>query len=228
MDGDDIFDEALELQWKSMLIRGYTEEQVNQARQRKKDKDDVRILSYIVREHAWETDISCDRVDVHLKLARSLDAVCRRSDAIEILLEATEEDHPFDSRMCIALAKILFRDDQKDLSLLYCQKIIDAYNLKAVDLGNQLGAHISEGDTLKAYYLAGWIKIHDDNHTKAYETWSLGHRAVRSCPVLKKQFRKRECWDQDPALMADWRQQVRNTEQSTEYNTEQNTEYNTE
>lgn len=211
MDGDDIFDEALELQWKSMILRGYTEEQVNHARQRKKDKDDVRMLSYIVRQHAWETDISCSRVDVHLRLARALDAVCRRSDAIEILLEATEEDHPFDSRMCIALAKILFRDDQKDLSLVYCLKIIDAYNLKAEDSGNQFGTHISKDDTIKAYYLAGWIQIHDDNHTKAYEIWSLGHQTIRSCPVLKKQYKKRECWDQDPNRILDWKQQVRNT-----------------
>ena len=212
MDGDEIFDDAVEEQWKTMILHGCTEEQINQARKRKKDKDDVRIFTYMLKQHAWEYDISCDRVDVHLKLARALDAVCSRSDAIEMLQEASEDDHPFDSRICIALAKLLFRDDQKNFSLQICRRIIEKYReISFAQASRELddGGFISQEDVKKAFYLAGWIYIHDDNHTRAYEMWSEGHRAIPSCLVLSRQHNKRECWDQDPSSLNKWRQQVR-------------------
>ena len=83
-----MFDDALELQWETMERAGYSKEQIDLVKQRKKDTENARIYGYMVQQHAWEFDISCDRVDVHLKLARALDAICRRSDAIEILREA--------------------------------------------------------------------------------------------------------------------------------------------
>ena len=209
-----MFDDALEQQWKSMIHAGYSEEQINLAKQRKRDKENVRIYEYMVQQHAWEFDVSCDRVAVHLKLARALDAVCRRCDAIEILKEATEEDHLFDSRLLMALAKLLFRDDQKELSLHYCQCVTTAYLQKQKGKMFELEEHISVEDALKAYYLAGWIQIHDDNHTKAYQIWGEGHHVIPSCPVLKKQNRKRECWDQDPAQLQHWLKQV--TQNSSE------------
>ena len=129
LDGDDLFDEHLEQQWKSMELRGYSKDQIHQAKVRKREKENVRIYGDIVKQHAWETDISCNKTDVHLKYARALDAVDRRSDAIEMLQEATEDDHPFDSRIFMAVAKLLFRDDQKYLSLQFCERIIERYNL---------------------------------------------------------------------------------------------------
>jgi hypothetical protein len=39
MDGDDVFDEALEQQWEHMKLSGYSEEQISQAKQRKKFKE---------------------------------------------------------------------------------------------------------------------------------------------------------------------------------------------
>ena len=216
MDGDDMFDDALEEQWKSMIHAGYSEEQINLAKQRKRDKERVRVYEYMVQQHAWEFDVSCDRTDVLIRLARALDAVCRRCDAIEILKEATEEGHPFDSRLVMALAKLLFRDDQKELSLQCCHRIITAYIQKKDGIILESDNHITETDALKAYYLAGWIQIHDDNHTKAYEIWSEGHRVIPSCPVLEKQNRKRECWDQDPANRHDWLRQVKVSERESE------------
>ena len=213
MDGDEIFDDAIEKQWKSMILHGYTVEQINQARKRKKDKDDVRIYAYMLKQHAWENDISCNRVDVHLKLARALDAVCCRSDAIEMLQEASEDDHPFDSRICIALAKLLFRDDQKSLSLQICDRIIEEYRktqFAQPQRESDNGGYISQEDVKKAFYLAGWIYIHDDYHTRAYEVWSEGHKSIPSCLILSKQHSKRECWDQDPSLLLQqWAQKVR-------------------
>jgi tetratricopeptide (TPR) repeat protein len=203
MDGDILFDEALKKQWASLSASGYSTEQIEQSKIRKKHKDDVWMYTYMVQQHAWESDLSLDRVNVHLKLALALDAICRRTDAIGMLLEAIE-DHPFDSRIVIALAKLFFRDDQKDLSLLYCQQIYNAHELKQLE-----GSFISVDDALNAYYLAGWIKIHDDNHTEAYQIWSEGSKAFPSCPVLLKQQRKRNCWDQEPSHLLEWIEQVR-------------------
>ena len=203
-----MFDDALELQWESMVRAGYSKEQIDLVKQRKKDKENARIYGYMVQQHAWEFDISCDRVDVHLKLARALDAICRRSDAIEILKEAAEEDHLFDSRILMSLAKLLFRDDQKDLSLYYCNSIIKAYLEMQAGHQSEEGVYILVEDALSSYYLSGWIKIHDDNHTDAYKIWSEGHRVIPSCPVLLKQHRKREYWDQDPSHLEEWLLQV--------------------
>lgn len=209
MDGDEMFDYALEQQWKSMAHAGYSKQQIDLARQRKKDKENARIYGYMVQQHAWEFDTSCNRVDVHLKLARALDSICRRSDAIDILKEAAEEDHSFDSRIFMSLAKLLFRDDQKDLSLFYCQSIIDKYLLRQTGREVEENFYISLEDVQSSYYLSGWIKIHDDNHTEAYKIWSEGHRVIPSCPVLQKQYRKREYWDQDPVHLQEWLQKVR-------------------
>ena len=209
LDGDDLFDEHLEQQWKCMELRGYSREQIHQAKVRKREKENVRIYGDIVKQHAWETDISCNRTDVHLKYARALDAVGRRSDAIEMLQEATEDDHPFDSRIFMAVAKLLFRDDQKYLSLQYCGRIIERHKSMPFAESLEPESHISQDDVVKAYYLAGWINIHDDNHTKAYDIWSEGHRCVPECPVLKKQHKKRTCWDQNPAQLIEWTRQVK-------------------
>jgi hypothetical protein len=113
--------------------------------------------------------------------------------------------------MFMALAKLLFRDDQKELSLSYCESVINKYleKLKEKEQDEEDDdVLISKEDAMKAYYLAGWIKIHDDNHTDAYQIWSNGHRAIPSCPVLMKQNRKRECWDQDPSNMEEWLSKV--------------------
>lgn len=163
----------------------------------------------MVKTHAWESDLSCDRIETNLKLAFALDAINRRSDAIESLQNAIE-DEPFDSRLNMALAKLLFRDDQKVKSLAYCKLVFDTYSKDQQDKHDENKVCVSVKDALNAYYLAGWIKIHDDNHTAAYELWSQGHRAIPSCLVLKQQHNKRECWDQNPVHLKEWMQQVRN------------------
>jgi hypothetical protein len=55
-------------------------------------------------------------------------------------------------------------------------------------------------DASDAYHLAGWVRIHDDNHTGAYQLWAEGHEAVPECELLARQYRKQACWDtHDPA-----------------------------
>ena len=41
-------------------------------------------------------------------------------------------------------------------------------------------------DAADAYHLSGWVKIHADNHSGAYEIWNEGHIKIPSCPVLTK------------------------------------------
>lgn len=43
--------------------------------------------------------------------------------------------------------------------------------------------------------MAGWIHIHDDNHTKAYGIWSEGATMLPDDVLLRTQAHKRKCWD---------------------------------
>jgi len=59
-------------------------------------------------------------------------------------------------------------------------------------------------DASDAYHLAGWLRIHADDHTGAYRLWMEGHAAVPECELLARQYRKRACWDHhDPAEVCD-------------------------
>jgi hypothetical protein len=48
------------------------------------------------------------------------------------------------------------------------------------------GGKCSLDDAADAYHLSGWVKIHGDNHSGAYQVWSEGHIKIPSCPVLNK------------------------------------------
>ena len=52
-----MFDDALEEQWKSMIHAGYSEEQINLAKQRKRDKERVRVYEYMVQQHVLINEI---------------------------------------------------------------------------------------------------------------------------------------------------------------------------
>lgn len=57
-------------------------------------------------------------------------------------------------------------------------------------------------DAADAYHLAGWVKIHGDDHTEAYRIWSAGAAAIPDDPVLATQKAKRQCWDSRDAEQA--------------------------
>ncbi|KAJ1441057.1 hypothetical protein B484DRAFT_390922, partial [Ochromonadaceae sp. CCMP2298] len=74
---------------------------------------------------------------------------------------------------------------------------------------------VSEENAADAYYLGGWTKVHDDDHTGAYAVWGRGHLAVPSSELLAVQWSKRKVWDEplpweseDEALLGGVREYV--------------------
>lgn len=198
-DADMLFDSESENQWEQMRAFGVPEEFIQQAKKKKQWKEDVSLCSLMIRQRAWETDVSCSFTDCYLRLCAALEGLVRRHEAISKLKAAHEECYQ-NPKIMLALAKLLFKDDQKDESLSLCQRIFDQYAAQQLDLDDDKSADpnfISEEDAEDAYYLGGWVKIHDDDHTMAYQIWRDGHHAVPSSQLLATQFRKRECWDEE-------------------------------
>ena len=61
---------------------------------------------------------------------------------------------------------------------------------------------VSVSQASEAYYVAGWIRIHADNHTAAYELWRRGAaRPTSGCfPGRRETY-----WDQDTPIMGIFR-----------------------
>ena len=96
------------------------------------------------------------------------------------------EEH-LDVSVALALAKLYFKDNRKERAMAWCDAILHK-------LRNDIGCCSSE-DASDAFHLAGWIRIHADDHTGAYQLWKEGHEAVPDCETLRRQYHKRECWD---------------------------------
>lgn len=194
MDADDVFDEQEELQWNEMRRKGISENEIAKLRAVKQWKEDVYLYSQMIKQQAWKFDRSCEFADCYLRLCSALEGLTRRREAINKLLEAhaqRETDH----RIALALAKLLFKDDQKDESLRLCKLIFQLYADQVINEFHSRTPPITEEDASDAYYLGGWVKIHDDDHSNAYRIWKNGHIAVTSSQLLATQHRKRSVWD---------------------------------
>ena len=105
-----------------------------------------------------------------------------------------------DVSVALALAKLYFKDNRKNRALAWCNAILNKLRNDHANDNNKVQSQsqccmYSKGDISDAYHLAGWIKIHADDHTGAYELWTEGHEAVPDCDTLHRQYRKRACWD---------------------------------
>jgi len=196
----DPFEQMEQEQWELLAKSGYTEEQITALKNQKRWKEDVWMYSYMIKIAAWESDVTCTLTDCFLKLSVAQDGLCRRQEAIKTLeggLIMSKDNVQIE----LALAKLLFRDDQKQAASDMCSAIIEQHRRQQETDCTAADADpctsVSTDDISGAYYLGGWVKIHDDDHTGAYGIWQRGHRAVPSCPVLKRQFDKRACWDCD-------------------------------
>lgn len=146
----------------------------------------------------------------------------RRNDAIRTLEDAlrTSTKHPmagngkYDSEQeraaeqergsfLLALAKLLFQESRKLEAYELCCEVFKTFEAglecfrtdhDASDVGKAANQTVDEA--AEAYQLAGWIKIHSDDHSSAYAIWSRGFDAVPSCPFLARQAGKRLCWDE--------------------------------
>ena len=110
----------------------------------------------------------------------------RRQDAIDRLREALEEFEGV-PRLTLALAKLLFRNDEKQAAQDLCRSIYDGNTCSRTD---ELETVLAD-----AFYISGWTAIHMDNHTMAYKIWSQGYQQLPRDPRLARQQRKRSVWD---------------------------------
>ena len=197
-DIEDDIDDVEDYQWIRMREMGISEEEIARAKQTKQWKDDVYLYSLMIKQRAWNFDESCTIVGTYLRLCSALEGLGRRQEAIS-RLTAGLESCPLSPDLTLALAKLSFKDDQKEKSLELCHNVYEMFD----DQNKECSDSEIDNDEMKvtvehaedAYYLGGWVKIHDDDHTNAYRIWKEGHLKVPSSELLVTQYRKRICWD---------------------------------
>jgi len=144
-----------------------------------------------------------ERRHIVLCYAAALEGLGRRRDAVDALRlslgiceEVYTENEDYDTypseeqldvSVALALTKLYFKDNRKERAFAWCNAILQK-------LRNNKDC-CSKEDISDAYHLGGWIRIHADDHTGAYELWMEGHKAVPDCETLNRQYRKRACWD---------------------------------
>ena len=144
-----------------------------------------------------------ERRRIVLCYAAALEGSGRRRDAVdalrlclgicqEVFTEDEDSDtYPSEERLdisvALALTKLYFKDNRKERAFAWCNAILQK-------LRNNKDC-CSKEDISDAYHLGGWIRIHADDHTGAYNLWMEGHEAVPDCETLNRQYRKRACWD---------------------------------
>ena len=193
------------------------------ARRRRRCAEEIFVCETMLRQwqvkHGMEVDPTSldreeldDRRRIVLCYASALDGAGRRRDAVdalrlclgvgqEWLTEHEEMDEcpagdNLDATVALALAKLYFKDGRKDRATTWCDAVLR--KLRSEGEGGGGGERCcSIEDAADAYHLAGWVRIHADDHTGAYRLWTEGHAAVPGCELLARQHRKRACWDDD-------------------------------
>lgn len=179
---------------------------------RRRYAEEISVCKMLLRawqvEHGMEVDPTqlseeelADRRRITLCYAAALEGIGRRREGIDALrlflgvvqecFKDSDEQLPseeyLDVSAALALAKLYFKDNRKDYAQAWCDGILNK-------LRGDNGC-CSVEDTSDAYHLAGWIHIHSDDHTRAYQLWTEGHFAVPDCDTLRRQYKKRSVWD---------------------------------
>ncbi|OQR91897.1 hypothetical protein THRCLA_08850 [Thraustotheca clavata] len=179
-------DEMLEA-YEARLYIGKSEDEICAIKQRKKHSTTVAVCQAMLREETWHIDSNVTEQDIYLSYVTALEGLHRRYEAIDILSNAIDMYFPDDPMLLLALARLLFKAGNYDDALEKCLDVCKIYKSDPNSCDIDTAAD--------AYHLAGWVKIHGDDHTEAYRIWSEGSQAIPSCKVLARQHRKRLCWD---------------------------------
>lgn len=159
--------------------------------------------SCVVSEEGWIGEpAGCpegDAAAVGLHLAAALEALGRRRAAIAALSRAAARD-PSSDRVRLARAKLLFRAGDKALAGEVLEPLLNAtrhaahmpYN--AALRGTDSDIVIDSRTAGDAFYIAGWVRIHADDHTTAYKIWLEGAALLPHDPRLARQARKVATW----------------------------------
>ena len=179
-------DELLEANYARLIAAGtHTAEDVAWLRRRQRCQEELEVCRFMIKSRTWEVDASCSRSLVYVCYATALAGLNRRRDAVAFLEQACDEQ-PDEAGWALTLAKMLFHENRKEESFARCAEVIAAFERGVA----------SREDTADAYHLAGWVKIHADDHTAAYALWAAGHAAIPDDPTLRRQTLKRRCWDE--------------------------------
>ncbi|RHZ39806.1 hypothetical protein DYB26_015145 [Aphanomyces astaci] len=183
MDAADLLDQYTD----AIYAATYTADEVAALKARKKLNETVMLCRTILQDESWEHDATVNELDVYLTYASALESLTRRYEAIDVLVRGLDvmDDHPM---LQLALARLQFKAGLYDDALETCLLVTQAY---------PHDTRCSADSAADAYHLAGWVKIHGDDHTNAYALWSRGALAIPSSSVLARQHRKRQCWDND-------------------------------
>ncbi|ETV73910.1 hypothetical protein, variant 1 [Aphanomyces astaci] len=183
MDAADLLDQYTD----AIYAATYTADEVAALKARKKLNETVMLCRTILRDESWEHDATVNELDVYLTYASALESLTRRYEAIDVLVRGLDvmDDHPM---LQLALARLQFKAGLYNDALETCLLVMQAY---------PHDTRCSADSAADAYHLAGWVKIHGDDHTNAYALWSRGALAIPSSSVLARQHRKRQCWDND-------------------------------
>ncbi|RHY16651.1 hypothetical protein DYB36_010913 [Aphanomyces astaci] len=183
MDAADLLDQYTD----AIYAATYTADEVAALKTRKKLNETVMLCRTILQDESWEHDATVNELDVYLTYASALESLRRRYEAIDVLVRGLDvmDDHPM---LQLALARLQFKAGLYDDALETCLLVTQAY---------PHDTRCSADSAADAYHLAGWVKIHGDDHTNAYALWSRGALAIPSSSVLARQHRKRQCWDND-------------------------------
>ncbi|ETV97571.1 hypothetical protein, variant [Aphanomyces invadans] len=179
--------ELLDSYTDAIYASTYTAEEVVALKERKKMNETIMLCRAMLRDETWEHDATVNELDVYLTYASTLESLTRRYEAIDILVRGIDimDEHPM---LRLALARLQFKAGLYEEALESCLLVAEAY---------PNDTRCSKESAADAYHLAGWVKIHGDDHTNAYALWSRGAKAVPSSAVLARQYRKRQCWDDD-------------------------------
>ena len=198
IDETDAYDALLASQHAQLLKTGMSPSSLSLYLKKKAASESLGLQLQLYKSNAWKRDTTVTRLGVILTSAAALENLHRRTEAIYLLenqrflgedidSDSEAEDlPPLHPRILLALSKLYFKNDQGPKALTYTSQIINSHSSPSPPDINILA---------DAYYLSGWICIHLDSHTRAYNFWKEGSSRIPTSECLKKQKRKRDMWD---------------------------------
>lgn len=209
VDAEEALERLRDARYAALLASGeWTAADVERARAREATEEELEVCDALAATKAWRFDATVSRTRVALCRAAALEALQRRSEAVACLKAFLAADgsaaaaasiggEPAGGRMAVALslAKLCFKAGDKREALVMLESVIASF--VGSDKGDGSGkSECCAEDGEEAYHLAGWVSVHADDHSGAYEVWLRGAAACgAACAPLQRQAAKRVCWD---------------------------------
>lgn len=162
-----------------------------------------------------------------------LDESCHHQSSTSTTTQ--QDDYNCNVAVTLVLAKLLFKDNRKAEAQVHCDCILNHIRQRHPKPLSECRSRTTTAtatnddgevvvfedydldyydDYVDAFHLAGWVRIHADNHTDAYRLWEEGHAYLPSCRLLEIQHNKRSCWD-DPSSGNEMPSSLEETSSST-------------